>query len=75
MASFIKNLFTPTGNVKADTNRALVYAKSVNMDEANTKMAVVMATEGADAGAKAMINEHTSPDGKFDYFAMRARYG
>ena len=51
------------------------YAKAVGMDSANTKMAVVMATQGHDAAGKAMINEFTSKNGTFDYAAMRARYG
>jgi hypothetical protein len=55
--------------------RARNYAKVVGMDHANTEMAVIMATEGVEAGAKAMIKEFTSEENKFDYFAMRERYG
>jgi len=52
-----KNTFTPTGN-------------SVGMDPANTKMAVVMETQGPDAAAKAMLDDCGN-----NYFAMRAKYG
>ena len=71
----VTSTLTPTGNVEDDTKRAETYAEAVGMDSANTKMAVVMATQGMDAAGKAMIGEFTSEDGKFDYFAMRARYG
>lgn len=66
----INNIFTPTGNNEDDKNRALEYAKEVGMDQANTKMAVVMATQGKDAAAKAMLADCGN-----DYAAMRARYG
>ena len=59
-----------TGNFQADKARAEAYAKSVGMDQANTKMAVIMATQGPDAAAKAMIE-----DSGGDYAAMRMRYG
>ena len=75
MIQEIINTLTPTGNIEADTKRAEKYAVEVGMDSANTKMAVVMATQGMDAAGKAMVGEFTSEDGKFDYFAMRARYG
>jgi hypothetical protein len=71
----IKTTFTPTGNFDADKDRAETYAKAIKMDQANAKMAVVMATEGKDAAAKAMIKEHTNSDCKFDYAAMRGMYG
>ena len=71
----LSSALTPTGNVSVDTLRAEKYAKAVGMNSANTKMAVVMATQGHDAAGKAMINEFTSEDGTFDYCAMRARYG
>ena len=71
----VTSTLTPTGDIKADTSRAEIYAKTVGMDSANTKMAVVMATQGPDAAAKEMIKEFTSEDGRFDYFAMRGRYG
>ena len=70
----VKTTFTPTGDAKKDELRARGYAKAVGMDQANTEMAVVMATEGFDAGANAMIKKHTT-DGKFDYCAMRQQYG
>ena len=70
----VKTTFTPTGDSKKDELRARGYAKAVGMDHANTEMAVVMATQGFDAGANAMIKKHTT-DGKFDYFAMRQQYG
>jgi len=66
----IKTVFTPTGNAKKDELRAKNYAKVVGMDQANTEMAVVMATQGLEAAAKAMIKDC---DG--DYFAMRMKYG
>ena len=75
VTSVIKTTFTPTGDYDADKKRAETYAKAVGMDSANTKVAVLMATQGMDAGAKAMINEHTDENGKFDYAARRARYG
>ena len=74
MGSIVSTL-TPTGDIPSDTLRAENYAKTVGMDPANTKMAVVMATQGHDAAGKAMISEFTSKDGNFDYCAMRARYG
>ena len=69
------NIFTPTGNYEDDKNRGIKYAKEVGMDEANTKMAVVMATEGPQEAAKKMLSEFTTPEGVLDYAAMRARYG
>ena len=65
----------PTGDAKRDEMRARNYAKVVGMDRANTEMAVIMATEGIEAGAKAMIREFTTEENKFDYFAMRSKYG
>ena len=46
------------------------YAKAVGMDEANTKMLVIMETQGGNAAAKAMMEDCGG-----DYAAMRARYG
>ena len=66
----IKDLVTPTGNLEADTLRALEYANKVGMDSANTEMMVVMCTQGAPAAAKAMIE---STGGS--YYEMRMRYG
>jgi hypothetical protein len=66
----LKKIFTPTGDYNADKKRAEEYAKGIGMDPANTKMAVVMATEGFQAGAKAMIDECEG-----DYSLMRSRYG
>ena len=40
------------------------------MNEANTKMTVIMATQGPAAAAKAMMEDCGN-----DYSAMRARYG
>lgn len=74
IVNVVKTTFTPTGDAKKDELRARGYAKAVGMDQANTEMAVVMATQGFDAGANAMIKKHTK-DGKFDYFAMRQQYG
>jgi len=74
LVNVVKTTFTPTGDFKKDELRAKNYAKAVGMDKANTEMAVVMATEGLDAAANAMIKKHTT-DGKFDYFAMRQQYG
>jgi hypothetical protein len=65
----------PTGDALKDEMRARNYAKVVGMDHANTEMAVIMATQGPEAGAKAMIREFTTEENKFDYFAMRQRYG
>jgi len=66
----VKTTFTPTGNFEADKNRALEYAKNVGMDAANTNMAVIAATEGWDAAAKAMVDSCGG-----DYAAMRAQFG
>ena len=66
----VKSTFTPTGNFAQDKARAEAYAKAVGMNAANTSMAVVAATQGFPAAAKAMLDEF---DG--DYAAMRARYG
>ena len=71
----VETTFTPTGDAKRDEMRARNYAKVVGMDHANTEMAVIMATQGPEAGAKAMIREFTSEENKFDYFAMRSKYG
>ena len=66
----ITKTFTPTGNFTEDKARAEAYSKAVGMDHANTKMAVVAATQGFPAAAKAMMEESGG-----DYAAMRARYG
>jgi len=66
----VKTTFTPTGDFEKDKERGKMYAKAVGMDDANTKMAVVMATKGNEAAAKAMIKDCGG-----DYFAMRAKYG
>ena len=65
-----KEIFTPTGDIATDKARGEAYAKAVGMDSANTKMAVVMATQGPKAAAKAMMKDCGG-----DYFAMRAKYG
>ena len=67
--------FTPTGDFEKDKKRAEVYAKQMGMDQANTKMGIVMATQGPDAAAKAMVNQFTTPSGGLDYMAMRNMYG
>lgn len=66
----IQKTFTPTGDFNADKIRGENYAKAVGMNEANTKMTVIMATQGPAAAAKAMMEESGG-----DYSAMRARYG
>ena len=49
------------------------YAKAVGMDERNTKVAVIMATEGSAAAVKAMF---TGDKGEqLSYYEMRSRYG
>ena len=70
IVSMVKETFTPTGNYEADKARGEAYAKSAGMDEANAKMVVVMATQGFDAAAKAMIEDCGN-----DYASMRAKYG
>ena len=70
ISPIIKETFTPTGDVPIDAAKGLAYAKAVGMDQANTEMTVIAATQGLDAAAKAMIDESGG-----DYFAMRARYG
>jgi hypothetical protein len=71
----IKQTFTPTGHVEADTERAKQYANAVGMDKANTDMAIIAATQGMDVAAKTMISNHTDTNGIFDYAAMRSTYG
>ena len=61
---------TPTGDFNADKIRGENYAKAVGMNEANTKMTVIMATQGPAAAAKAMMEESGG-----DYIALRERYG
>jgi len=71
--NFIKTTFTPTDNKNANKLRAENYAKSVNMDERNTKAAIIMATEGREAAVKAMF---TGDNGEtLSYSEMRSRYG
>ena len=74
-ADVVKSTFTPTGDFKEDRDRAEAYSKSVKMDESNTKIAVVAATQGFDTAAKTMINQFTDASGNFDYAAMRQMYG
>ena len=71
----VKTSFRPTGNLKKNKLRGEAYARAIGMDEANTKMVVVMATEGIEAAGKAMIGEFTNANGGIDYAAMRERYG
>ena len=66
----IKTTFTPTGNAEADKTRGENYANAVGMDDANKAMAVVMATKGPGAAAKALMDDCGG-----DYFLMRSRYG
>ena len=66
----IKETFTPTGNYEQDKARGEAYAKAVNMNKTNLDMAVIMATEGKDAAAKAMMESCDN-----DYALMRSRYG
>ena len=75
IVNVVKTTFTPTGDFKGDKDRAEDYAKHVKMDEPNTKMAVVAATQGFDTAAKTMINQFTDASGKLDYAAMRQMYG
>ncbi len=71
----IKTTFTPTSDYDADKKRAENYAKSVGMDQVNTEMAVIMATQGYEVAGKAMIAKHTDKNGNLDYAAMRNMYG
>jgi len=66
----IQKTFTPTGDINADKIRGENYAKAVGMNEANTKMAVILATQGPAAAATAMMEDCGN-----NYMAMRARYG
>ena len=75
IVNIVKTTLTPTGHFEKDKTRGEEYAKKVGMDDANTKMAVVMATQGTDAGGKQMVREFTTPKGHFDYEAMRNMYG
>ena len=69
----IKNTFTPTGDVKKDTERANRFADAVGMDSNNRKAGVVLATQGPDAFVKHVM---TRPDGtKMSYAEMRGLYG
>ena len=75
IVNVVMTTLTPTGDFEIDKARGETYAKSVGMDRANTDMAVVMATKGGDQAAKQMVQEFTTPDGGFDYMAMRQTYG
>ena len=75
----ISNVVKNTFDFKADQTKNVFdfkvaqaenYAKAVGMDEANTKMLVIMETQGGNAAAKAMMEDCGG-----DYAAMRARYG
>jgi hypothetical protein len=66
----VKKSMETMKQVFKDKESAEVYAKTVGMDQANTKMAVVAATEGFQAAANKMMSECNG-----DYAAMRARYG
>ena len=69
-AELVKDTFTPTGNFDIDKKRGEDYAKLVGMDDANTKMTIIMTTQGPVAAAKAMLDEFNG-----DYFKMRTKYG
>jgi hypothetical protein len=69
----IKKVFTPTGDFEKDKARGETYAKVVGMDQANTKIAVIMSTQGFEAGAKAMFTGDNNK--KLSYSEMRQMYG
>ena len=73
LKNVIKTTFTPTGDVNIDTERVKCYAKSVGMDAANTKAAVIMTTQGVEAGIKAMFTGDNGEE--LSYSEMRSRYG
>ena len=75
LTNIIKTTFTPTGNYEADKSRVESYAKAVGMDEANTKLGVVLATEGKSAFLKKAFEDPNDPSRQMDYAEMRARYG
>ena len=75
IVNIVKTALTPTGDFEKDKNRGEEYAKKVGMDDANTKMVVVMATQGTDAVCNQMVREFTNAKGHFDYEAMRNMYG
>ena len=66
--------FTPTGDIIQDTRRAETYATLINMDENNKKAAVVIATQGLEAGMNYMISGGVEGQ-QLSYAEMRARYG
>ena len=66
----MNNIIKTTKLVEVDKTRGENYANAVGMDDANKAMAVVMATKGLDAAAKAMIDDCGG-----DYYLMRSRYG
>jgi len=75
IAKTIKTTFTSTGNYEADKARVESYAKAVGMDEANTKLGVVLATEGKAAFFKKAFEDPNDPSRQMDYAEMRSRYG
>ena len=75
LTNTIKTTFTPTGNFDADKARVEAYAKAVRMDEANTKLGIVLATQGKAAFIKKAFEDRTDPTKVVDYAEMRARYG
>ena len=69
----IKEVFTPTGDFEKDKARGEAYAKEVGMDSANTKIAVIMSTQGFKAGSNAMFTGDNNK--KLSYSEMRQMYG
>jgi len=53
----MNNVIKTTKLIEADKTRVENYAKADGMDDANKAMAVVMATKGLDAAAKAMMDD------------------
>jgi hypothetical protein len=75
LANNIKTTFTPTGNFEEDKAKVEAYAKAVGMDEANTKLGIVLATEGNEAFIKKAFENPNDPTKQLSYAEMRARYG
>ena len=71
----IKDTFTSTGDYATDKNRVESFAKSVGMDEANTKLGVVLATQGNEAFIKKAFEDPRDNTKTLDYAQMRALYG
>jgi hypothetical protein len=71
---YIHDTLTPTGNHEADKARANEFAKSVNMDEANTKVVEVMATQGQDAAMEHMLTDQKTGQ-QLSYAESRRLYG